>query len=209
MDIKSSIRILYQLGTNIKWISETSMITLSNRIYLERIEYLDEYFKTAISYPTSVSGICQNFLIINACSFIDEYENYFTYSNYPEEKDRILKFKKIVLPAYRQIKSWKDLKSLRNHIIAHNHRIKVKSIFDYKEKTTYNVPTTNGEYRLLADLIFLITTNINDIFPEMRKEEIINKTLMDYLNFKSDIVRASEEYKRIKMEIEYIKKSIT
>jgi hypothetical protein len=201
MNVKSSIRILFQLATKIKWISDTSLTSFMNRPYLSQIKYYDDFFNS-LSFPTSISGICQDFQIIYCCSFIDEYDKWFTPAKYPEEKDRILKVKRIVLPAYNRIKSWKDLKTLRNQIIAHNHRINGKSIFDHESKVKYNVPTTNEEYVLLADLVFLIAHYISPVFPEIVKEIDFNISLRDHLSLQSEQIDSYSEYKRIEKEVE-------
>lgn len=201
MQVESSIHILFQLATKIKWISETELVTFMNRDYLLQIKYSDNFFNK-INYPTSVSGICQDHLIIFCCSFLDEYEKVFTPSQFPNETDRILKLKKITLPAYKQIKKWKDLKKIRNNIIAHNLRIKGKSILDHNEKVKYNIPTTNEEYTLLADLIFIIAENIHLVFPETTDKIDFNITLRDHLTFESEKLNSFEVFKKIEKEIE-------
>jgi hypothetical protein len=201
MQITSSIRILFQLATKVKWISETELITFMNSTYLKQIKYIDEFYNT-FSYPTAVSGICQDMLIVYSCSFIDEYENEFTSSKFPKEANRILELKRITLPAYKQIKKWKDLKKIRNNIIAHNHRINGKSIFNNKDKITYNIPATNEEYTLLADLVFIIAENIPPIFPELITEIDFNESLRDHLNIKSEKINTFNVYRQIKKEIE-------
>lgn len=200
MQIQSSIHILFHLATKIKWISETELITSMNFDYLQHIKYIDPSFE--INYPTSVSGICKDYLIIFCCSFLDEFEKVFTISQFPIHTDRILKLKKITLPAYKQIKKWKDLKKIRNNIIAHNHRIQKKSIFDHTEKVKYNIPTTNEEYTLLADLIFLIAEKIYFVFPEMIEKLDLNMSLRDHLTLVSDKLDSIKVFIRIKQEIE-------
>lgn len=206
MQLTSSIRILFQLATKVRWISETELVTFMNSNYLKQLKYNDDFYN-ALPYPTAVSGICQDMLMIFSCSFIDEYEKEFTPSKFPDEANRILELKRITMPAYKQIKKWKDLKKIRNNIIAHNHRINNgKSIFDSKERITYNIPATNEEYTLLADLVFIIAEKIHFIFPELIKEIDLSKTLRDYLNIKSE--KKSEKinsfrlYKQIEKEIE-------
>ena len=44
MQVESSIHILFQLATKIKWISETELVTFMNRDYLQQIKYIDNFF---------------------------------------------------------------------------------------------------------------------------------------------------------------------
>jgi hypothetical protein len=200
MNIESSIRILFQLATRIKWISEIDLVAYMNFDSLNKYQCIDSFYN--LPFPISVSAICQDYLVVQSCSYLDEYDNYFTIKNFPNEKERILKLKRIVKPAYKKIKSWKDLKKMRNNIIAHNHRVNGESIYDSVEKVTYIVPSSNEEYTLLADLIFIITQNIEPVFPDIVKSMNFSSTLRDFLVIKSEKINTYEELKRIEDEIE-------
>jgi hypothetical protein len=206
MQISSSIRILYQLATKIKWFSEIELATFMNKDYLKQLKFNDDFYNK-YPYPTSVSSISQDMIIIYTCSFLDEYDNVFTPAVFPSESKKIIELKNNVLPAYRQIKKWKDLKKIRNNIIAHNHRINGKSIFDLNEKIKYTIPSTNAEYTLLADLVFIIAENILPIFPELLDEIDFNKSLLDHLDIDSEKIDTFITYRKIKNEIEEIKKN--
>ena len=200
MNIKSSLNILSTLATRIKWISETSLITEINKEYLKLVSYTDDFFN--IPYSISVSGICQDLQIIYSCSFIDEYEKLLTPIRYPNEAEEIIRLKNIVKPAYKKIKSWKDLKKLRNYIIAHNLRINGQSIFDLEEKIVINAPRRNGEYVLLAKLIFLITQNFQFVFPEIMKSINPKDSLLNHIDIQSEKTNSLEELRQIEQEIE-------
>ena len=204
MEIYSSIRILYQLATRIKWYSETELITFVYKNYLRQFKYNDETFDK-YSYPTAITCICQDMMLIYCCSFLDEYEREFTPSKFPKESERIINLKQIVLPAYKQIKSWTDLKTLRNNIIAHNHRKKGKSIFDFDDKTKYNIPTADREYTFLADLVILIAQNISYVFPEFTNKIDFTSTLYDHLEIASEKIETIGLLRQIEKEIEYNK----
>jgi hypothetical protein len=206
MKIESSIRILLQLATRIKWISETELATFMNKAYLSKIKYNDDEFDR-LSYSTSVSGICQDLLIVTCCSFIEEYEGVFNPSKFPTYANEIKKLKRITAPAYKRIKSWKDLKLLRNNIIAHNHRSKGESIYEIENRLKYNVPSTNEEATLLADLIVLITENIYPIFTKIIEEMDFTSTLRDSIHFESEKINTFNEFRKIKTEIEELKNS--
>lgn len=185
MNIKSTLYILSSLATKIKWISETSIISIAHRVPLSQISYCDEFFN---KYPfsVSVSAICQDLQTIFCCSFIDEYDNKFNPKRYPNEAENIIRFKKIVSPAYKKIKIWKKgLVNHRNYLLAHNYRINGKSVFDMKEKVILNVPTTNAEYVLLSDLVFLIAMNFKIVFPQIMDEFDFNESLLDHIEFQS------------------------
>lgn len=202
MNIKSSLYILSNLATKTRWISDTSLLSEINKEYLSPIQYWDDFFN---KYPfsMSVSGICQDFQTIYCCSFIDEYERKFTPKHYPNEAENIIRFKQIVQPAYKKIKNWKGLKNHRNYILAHNYRINDKSIFDMEKKIFLNVPATNAEYILLADLVFLIAQNFIVIFPEIMKSFEFGKTLRDQLEYQpSKKENTLNELKKIEKEIE-------
>ena len=202
--IESSVRILLQLATRIKWISQTELVTFMNKEYLNRVKFDDDEFDK-FSYSLAVSGICQDLLIVTSCSFIDEYENVFNPSKFPTYGNEIKKLKRITDPAYKRIKSWKDLKQLRNNIIAHNHRLKGKSIYELENRITYNVPATNEEATLLADLIVLIAQNIYPVFQEIIEGMDFTLTLRDCINFESVKFNTFNEYRKIKTEIEELK----
>lgn len=207
MQIKSSIHILYYLATRIKWISETELITFMNREYLDNIKYLNSFY-AKMKYSTSVSGICQDYLSIYCCSFLDEYEKVLTPKQFPDEAEKIVRLKRIVLPAYRQLKKWKDLKKFRNNVIAHNHRINGISIFEHEQKIKYNIPATNEEFTLMADLVFIIAQNIHIVFPETTDSIDFNVSLRDHLNINSSKFNTFKVYKKIEKEIEKNKNSL-
>ena len=207
MNIKSSIHILFELATKIKWISDTSLTAEMNSEYLSNVRYYDEFYNK-YTYPICISAICQYLEIIYCCSFMDEYENWFTPGKFPDETNRILKVKNVVKPAYKRIKKWNDIKKLRNNILAHNHRIDGESIFEIENKIKYNVPSSNAEYVLLSDLIFIIAKNIYPVFPEIVTESNFKLTLRDQLKFQSEKIDAYSEYKKIEKEIENNLKSM-
>jgi len=202
MNIKSSLYILSYLATKTKWISDTSLLSEMNREYLSPIQYWDDFFN---NYPFSMSAscICQDLQTIYCCSFIDEYERKFTPKRYPNEAEKIIRFKRIVLPAYKKIQSWKGLKNHRNYFLAHNYRINDKSVFDMEKKILLNVPTTNAEHILLADLVFLIAQNFIVVFPEIINSFELGKTLRDQLEYQSSKKENTlNELKKIEKEIE-------
>ncbi len=206
MNIKSSILILFHLATRIKWISNTNLVTVMNRPYLFQLKFNDPFYDKT-SYSNSVLGFCQDLQLIYCCSFLDEFENQFNPKKFPIERDRILLAKKLTKPAYKRIKRWKDLKKIRNNILAHNHRLNGKPIYDFSEKLNYNVPIYEEEFILLADLVFMISQTIHYAFPNIVNKIDINESLLDHINFKSDKTNTFEEYKSIEKEMNDLRKA--
>lgn len=191
---------LFHLVTKIKWISDTSIAAIQNKDLLDNIIYADGHYKQN-PYSKSVSCICQNLLIIHSCSFMDEFDKQLTPSKHPDYADRIIKVKKNLKPAICRIRKWDGLKNNRNHLIAHGYRVNGISIFELKEQIKYVIPTTNAEYRLLADLLFLIAQTISKHFPELIQKMDFNKTLLDNIAFESEKIDCSEEFDKIKNKI--------
>ena len=203
--MESVIFTLFNLATQIKWLSETSEIAIKNKNFINQITYSGFYEK--VPFAKAISGISQNHLIIYCCSFLDEFEKELTPSKYPDYSNKIIELKRITKPAMTRIKKWKDIKEHRNNIVAHNLRIKGNSIFDYIQPIKYKIPTTNGEFKLLADLIFLIAQNIAPIFPEIVQKLDFRKTINDYLSLDSEKIDCEKEFEIAENEIIKNKKS--
>ncbi len=203
--MESVVYTLFNIATQIKWISETSILAIENNDTINQVEY-DDLFYRKIPFAKAISGICQNHLIILSCSFLDEYEKELTPTKFPYYRERIIEFKKITNPAIKRIKKWSSLKTHRNQIVAHNYRIKGVSIFQYKEPIKYIIPTTNAEYKLLADLIFLISQTFHTIFPDIVNRIDFTKSLRDSLDFKSEKISCKKEFQIIESEINKNKK---
>jgi hypothetical protein len=201
--MKSVFLILFNITTQIKWISETIQLSVFNKDYLNQIQY--QGFYSQIPFSRAIGAIAENQLIINSCSFIDEFEKELIPSRFPKYSERIIKFKKIIKPALSRIKKWNGLRDARNHIVAHNLRIKGISVFESQKIIKYNVPSTDEEYILLADLIFLISENVKEVFPEIVQEIDFKIRLSQFVGYQSDKIDCYNEYLVIKEEIEKIK----
>lgn len=198
--MEAVILTLFNLATLIKWVSETSEVALENKSFINQIFYSDPFYRK-IPFSRGISAISQNYLIILSCSFFDEFEKEFTPSKYPEYSEKILQVKRIVKPAIKRIKKWDGLKAHRNNILSHNLRINGISIFEFKESIEYNIPTTNDEFKLLADLIVLISQNISPVFGSIVDEIDFNNPIIDHISLKSEHIDCNAEFDRIKAEI--------
>ena len=204
--MESVLLTLFNIATIIKWVSETDEIALENKEYINQISYSDSFYQT-ITYAKGISAISQNFLIILCCSFLDEFEKEFTPFKFPEYSEAIIRVKKITKPAINRIKKWKGLKNHRNNIISHNLRVNGVSIFECKEPIEYNIPSTNEEFKLLADLIFLVSQNIAPHFNEEVESIKFNPPIKDYFIVSSEPINCKFEFEAINDEIQKIKNS--
>lgn len=88
-------------------------------------------------------------IVLKACSFLEEWDQFLGVRNEPEIIERLMIVKKTVVKARRAINYWKDLKGFRNEIIAHNFRGKDNEVrIDMLGK--YDCPQT------ITELYFLI-----------------------------------------------------
>lgn len=201
MNIKSSIIILFRLATDIKWISETNIVSAANKATLNQVRYFDPHFNKQ-PFQDSISEIFGQQLIILSCSFLDEFERVFNPKEFPFETEKIQTLKQIVRPAIKRIKEWVDLKNYRNHILAHNLRVKGQSVFEFELKPEYKVPTTIEEFALLADMIFIIAQNIQPCFPEAVRTIDFSISIDNSIRKISKESNCIEEFRHISSKVE-------
>jgi hypothetical protein len=95
-------------------------------------------------------------------SYFDEYHGHFTRLLNEQQK-------KYINPYFKRIKSvlnlFPDIKEFRNQVVAHNLRVKSKSVPTNKSLNSFIVPQTIIEYSLVIECIKYITTIINRMFP--------------------------------------------
>ena len=146
-----------------------------------------------------------NAILMNSCSFLDEYNKHFLFKSEPEFKDRILAIKKIAKPAFKKINEWTDLREYRNQMIAHNFRIN-DDAFSFNMLGQYNAPRTYRDIVLLRRHLMMIQgiieaeftsemTNVNayiQSFPVQEQQvnydniETDIKTVVDEINLNCD-----------------------
>lgn len=202
-EIKDSFKTLGDLATKINYLQEISDLSKSNKNKLDEIEHTGFYKKK--SYSDSVSSLALNLIIINACSFIDEYEKSLTAFNYPNYTEEILILKKINKPAIKRIKKWTDLKKYRNTVLAHNLSIKDKHIYSHKAPVKYNFPYYNNEVKLLTTLILIISKNIGFAFPKLVNEIDFSKNISDLICPIKNLIDLESEVETINTQIAKLK----
>jgi len=103
--------------------------------------------------------------VIDACSYLDEYEQVFGIKTEKKFNDRVLIVKAINKPLIKKIKEWKDLNLLRNQLLAHNLRQGKNGYFIFGvTNLDYNAPRTITDLFLLSNLIQFSTETINSEF---------------------------------------------
>lgn len=147
---------------------------------------------------------CTSNIFILAVSFLDEWREHFTPNNLPTYKDRILKVRRITKPAFKRIAKWKDLKNGRNILFAHNFRVKGQDIFTSGKKHNLKFPIANTEVSLLHDLIWLISQELLDEFPDIELDA--QRSIQDGISFQSEYIDSRGEAMKIFDEMAAYKK---
>ena len=140
-----------------------------------------------------------NAILMNSCSFLDEYNKHFLFKSEPEFKDRILAIKKIAKPAFKKINEWTDLREYRNQMIAHNFRIN-DDAFSFNMLGQYNAPRTYRDIVLLRRHLMMIQgiieaeftsemTNVNAYIQSFPVQE----QQVNYDNIETDIKTVVDE----------------
>lgn len=104
-----------------------------------------------------------NTILMDMCSYIDEYNKHFASKAEQQFKDRIISLKKIARPAVKKINEWTGLKEYRNQMIAHNFRIN-EDVFSFTKLGQYNSPRTYADIALLRKYFMMVQTIIEAEF---------------------------------------------
>ncbi|WP_421945040.1 hypothetical protein [Pedobacter sp.] len=103
-------------------------------------------------------------------SYLDEYHGHFTRLLNEQQK-------KYIAPYFKRIKSvlnlFPDIKEFRNQVVAHNLRVKNKSVPTNKSLNSFLVPQTIIEFSLVIECIKYITTIINRMFPTAMEKVVM------------------------------------
>lgn len=142
---------------------------MGNRtIAMSKAETYDSKKTNQLGPDMSVLNSLMDMIIIDSCSFLDEYEKYFGVKTEVAYKSRILEIKTVCKPIIKQIKKWKDLRLVRNSFLAHNLRtIDHKLIF--RGEINFNAPRGFYQVELLNHLIQLLYEVIKKEFKEELK----------------------------------------
>jgi hypothetical protein len=200
-----SFKTLLHLGTQITFFTEVNETLTDNKEELNRIKFKNHYEN--LPFSIAISGSLQNYSHILFCSFIDEYNEEFTFLKHQEYSERIKRLKQITKPAMKKLNLWKDLKNYRNYFLAHNLRINKKSIFDTQFKTKYfNIPHTNAEIILASEITKIITICISQEFPDLVEHIDWNENILLKIKFNYAQIDVETEIKEIWNNIENIRK---
>lgn len=121
------------------------------------------------------SPLLRNYLILEAASFLDEYEYNFletpnrqgkvyrqrrmpTHSIEPEFCDRIEKLHTVIVPVLRTIGRWRGIRQYRNNYVAHSSRAdwNADNKLRISGQECYDAPRTVSEFQVMRDLIHLV-----------------------------------------------------
>jgi|GEM_PF-2496043 len=119
-------------------------------------------FNVAVEVLKPLNQMTFQYTTIQAASYLDEYHKYFM----PSLNEEQLKY---IKPFYKRIKQeinkFPDIKDFRNHISAHNLRLKNRSVPLYHNINTYRVPKNIIELGFLIICIDALNRVINRMFP--------------------------------------------
>ena len=96
-----------------------------------------------------------NTILLNTCSYLDEYNKHFLINSEPKFHERIKSVKKIAKPALKEINKWTGLRDYRNQMIAHNFRIEERE-FSFNIIGEYDAPRTYADLALLRKHLMMI-----------------------------------------------------
>jgi len=140
-----------------------------------------------------------NTILLDVCSYIDEYNKHFLTKAEPQFKERILSVKKIAKPALKKVNEWTGLKEYRNQMIAHNFRVN-EDAFSFNRLGQYNAPRTYSDIALLRKYLMMVQTIIEAEFqselpyvnPYIKSFEV-QKQKTNYETIEEDITGVVEE----------------
>ncbi|NGP89190.1 hypothetical protein [Fodinibius halophilus] len=104
-------------------------------------------------------------IILDSCSFLDEWDSILGVKTEKKFRNRILKVKKTAAVASRAVRSWKDLRDFRNEVIAHNFRDKTYN-FTFDRMAHYDCPQSHDELWYLVNFIDRMANVLANEFPK-------------------------------------------
>jgi len=200
-NIKESLNILGQLATQLDYLKENWLILFQNQESMSHLK-LDGFYQNQ-TFVETTSGVIQNMIILKANAFLDEYNQEFNISKFPEFKDHILRIKISCKPILRVINKWSGIKSYRNEILGHNLRKDGESIF--LNQTEYKIPYTNYDHLALCDLIFMIADQLKYEF-EVTMKDLSVTNFIGHVSIKEENLLSPKDLEALKKEV-YSKRS--
>lgn len=96
-----------------------------------------------------------NTILLNSCSYLDEYNKHFLANSETKFHERIKSIKRIAKPALKEIYKWTGLRNYRNQMIAHNFRVDERE-FSFNLIGEYDAPRTYADLALLRKHLMMI-----------------------------------------------------
>lgn len=124
-------------------------------------------YNVAVGVLKPLNHLTFQYTVIQASSYLDEYHKHFV-PNLNEEQRKYIK------PFYKRIRQeinrFPDIKDFRNHISAHNLRLKNRSVPLYHDINTYRVPQNIVELGFLIICMDALNRVINRMFPNANEK---------------------------------------
>jgi hypothetical protein len=138
-----------------------------------------------------------NSIVVDVCSFKDEYNNYFLQKSEPEFTDRIKVIRKIAKPAMALINSWSELNDFRN-MIAHPWRDEKTGNFSLAILGTLNAPKNFRDLLGMLTCIQIVVRLIAHEFDDHTKHVW---PYIDAITNESNISTRFDEYETLIHEL--------
>jgi hydroxymethylpyrimidine pyrophosphatase-like HAD family hydrolase len=199
------VKVLMTLGTQIQFLIDQHKTITENGAYINHVKFKDPHH-ASIALDKAISGSLQNYLKIIACSFLDEYQEELAPNKHPEFDQRIKRLKTITKPVIKRINQWKDLREYRNVLLAHNLRVKGKSLYSKDiSHIHYNVPHTNKEHELLGELLIILMSTFAQEFSDVFALLDYSENLKSKLRFDYSVIDVQAEKEKIWTEVNEIR----
>jgi len=201
-DLKNVLKTLFHLQSQISLLVET-LNEIGNNYQILQNMPLDNFFNKNMNLENSTHTLISNYSIIMFCSFMDEYEEHFN-TNYLKNIDpeRILRVRKKNSYGVNRIKIWKDMKTFRNQLVAHNFKVKGKSFFsDEIERLTFRIPNTISEKNLFSGIIYYICINLKNEFIEVSNSLLSTELMLDKIEFTKQEIDNEKELTEIAIKM--------
>lgn len=171
--LKQSLGIMYYLKQTI---TEKLEFIISNCTDDHQDEHSAKIYMEQAHFDTF-----RRMMILDACSFLEEYNEFFGVKTEEEYKARILVVKQVCKPFTTRIRQWKDIKTYRNTVLAHTMRNKNNEfVLIDRSINQLNAPNTTLDYIMLQASIETIMTIIEQEFYSELKECLSELNKMDY-----------------------------
>lgn len=144
-----------------------------------------------------------NTILMDTCSYVDEYNKNFLNNAEQQFHSRIKTVKRIAKPALKKVNEWKDLRSYRNQMIAHNFRIDGDD-FSLKKLGQYIAPRTYLDIVMLRKHLMMIhgiimaefNSELKNINPFLNTFPV-QKQQIDYSNVEADLISVLTEINKL------------